>query len=181
MNLTKISKLLSFILRHNPQEFEIELDDFGYVDVDTLIKKINQKRNLGLTRTDIDFVVANNNKKRFAFNNDGSKIRASQGHSIPVILNYKPVTPPDILYHGTTHKFLQSILQQGLLKMKRHHVHLSVDVETAIKVGQRHGKPVVFKIDAAKMITEGYDFYQSDNGVWLTETVPSVYLELFKE
>jgi putative RNA 2'-phosphotransferase len=121
-------------------------------------------------------VVEYNDKKRFAFNEDGTKIRASQGHSLEVELDYQPQKPPAVLFHGTTERFLDAILEQGLQKRRRHHVHLSPDVETAANVGRRHGKPVVLAVQAARMHAEGHLFFCSANGVWLTEAVPPKYL-----
>jgi putative RNA 2'-phosphotransferase len=130
-----------------------------------------------ITTEELQHVVANNDKKRFSFSDDGLSIRASQGHSIEIALGYEPAMPPEILYHGTAERFLPSIRAQGLLKGKRHHVHLSADVETATKVGQRHGKPVVLEVKAGQMLRDGFVFHLSANGVWLTEHVPAFYLE----
>lgn len=125
---------------------------------------------------ELEYVVGTNSKKRFAFSNDKRKIRASQGHSIGIDLGYEPKMPPEILYHGTATNYIGSILKSGLNKRKRTHIHLSVDWETAKRVGERHGKPVVFAVAAGKMNEAGHVFYLSENGVWLTETVPAAFL-----
>lgn len=166
---TKISKFLSFVLRHNPQSIGLELDENGWADVASLIAKSNK---LTLTNELIRQVVKTNDKQRFALSEDGLKIRASQGHSIAVDLALEAVQPPDILYHGTASRFLASIMKQGLTRQNRQHVHLSADRETALKVGSRHGIPVILVIDAARLYQQGQAFYLSDNKVWLTEKVP---------
>ena len=174
----KLSKYLCLILRHRPEVINIELDGEGWAYVDDLIAKVNEKE--GRERLTLDLlkkIVAEDNKTRFAFYSDGSMIRASQGHSIPVDLNYQALDPPEILYHGTVDRFLGAIGKQGLKRMKRHHVHLSADFETANNVGGRRGKAVVLEIEAKTMSQEGYNFYVSDNGVWLTDHVPTTYLK----
>ncbi len=166
---TKISKFLSFVLRHNPQSIGLELDEKGWADVSGLIEKSTK---LALTPKLIAEVVRCNDKQRFALSEDGLKIRASQGHSIKVDLGLEPVIPPDILYHGTASRFLASIMKQGLTRQNRQHVHLSADEETAKKVGSRHGIPVILIIAAGNLHQTGQSFYLSDNQVWLTEKVP---------
>ncbi|OLY90735.1 putative RNA 2'-phosphotransferase [Cnuella takakiae] len=173
--ITRISKFLSLVLRHKPDELGIALDDGGWTDVAQLLQRMQQK-GFDIDEPSLHEVVAANNKQRFAFSADGRRIRASQGHSIPVNLGYAPQQPPRILYHGTAAANLQAILQQGLHKGSRHQVHLSTDEATAITVGRRHGAPVVVQVDAARMYADGYAFYCSDNVVWLTEWVPAVYL-----
>lgn len=173
----KISKFLSLVLRHEPGKIGIELDSAGWVSVDTLLNACAE-HGYPITRKELDFVVASNDKKRFAFSEDGQRIRASQGHSVEVELEYQPATPPEVLYHGTASRFVQSIQSQGLLKGQRHHVHLSADTQTATTVGQRHGKSVVLKIRTGDMHREGHAFYLSANGVWLTEHVPSRFFEI---
>ena len=128
----------------------------------------------------LEYIVANNSIKRFAFNETADKIRASQGHSIEVELGYTSQKPPEILYHGTAEQSVKSILETGLEKRSRQHVHLSCNVETAINVGQRHGKPYVFKVLAAQMHEDGFEFWLSENGVWLTNQVPAKYLRALK-
>jgi putative RNA 2'-phosphotransferase len=174
--LIKISKYLSRHLRHQPAEIGIKLAPGGWVGVDQLLAACHQHK-FTITRQDLDLVVASNDKKRFSFDSTGTLIRANQGHSVEIDLQLEPQTPPDILYHGTGHKSVDQILEMGLLKMSRHHVHLSADIGTAKKVGARHGKAVVLTVDAAKMHLENYIFYCSDNGVWLVDGVPPQYLQ----
>lgn len=173
--LIRISKFLSLVLRHKPGEIGITLDDGGWVEVEILLAAA-QQHGTEITRELLVEVVNTNDKKRFAFSENGLKIRASQGHSIDVELDYTPVTPPEILYHGTATRFLESIKAQGLLKGSRHHVHLSADEMTAAKVGARHGKPVVLIIEASRMQADGFLFYQSANGVWLTNHIAPQYI-----
>ena len=175
-NEINISKFLSLVLRHQPETIGIQLDNNGWTDVNELIEKAN---NYGIKfdRETLSNIVATNSKKRFAFNDTLDKIRASQGHSVEIELGYTNQKPPEILFHGTAEKFVQSILDTGLEKRNRQHVHLSSDLETAIKVGQRHGKPFVFKILAEQMYNDNFQFYISDNGVWLTDNVPTKYLK----
>ena len=175
--VTKISKRLSYVLRHNPASIGVKLDENGWAPVNELLA------NLKIDGLAVDFgvlkyVVETNNKNRFRFNEDLTKIRASQGHSVKVDLSYIETIPPDVLFHGTAEKFLQAILKTGLRKMNRHHVHLSADVETALQVGKRHGKPVVLTIDAAEMYEAAYRFYLSDNLVWLTDAVPARFIKI---
>lgn len=171
----KISKFLSLVLRHSPETIGIELDSNGWTDVQTLLEKIN-KQNISLSIDTLKHIVDTNPKKRFAFNDTFDKIRANQGHSVEIELGYASQKPPAILYHGTGQKSVDAIQDTGLQKRSRHHVHLSADVETAIKVGQRHGKPFVFEVLAEQMFNAGYEFYLSDNGVWLTDNVPTNFL-----
>jgi len=171
-SIKKISKFLSLILRHKPETIGLKLDTHGWAEIDELMAK---SKNIQLTRALIDEVVAQNDKQRFII--EGNKIRANQGHSIDVDLELKAVTPPDMLYHGTATRFLKSIIQTGLSKQKRQHVHLSKDIETAIMVGKRHGKVVILEVDTKRMLEEGYEFYLSENGVWLTDVVPVRYLK----
>jgi len=175
-NHKQISKKLSLLLRHQPELYHLELDEQGWCDVETLLAAFRQKGQ-PLDRATLEAVVAQNDKQRFAFSPDGTRIRANQGHSIPIQLAYEAMEPPAVLYHGTATRFLSSIYEQGLLKQQRHHVHLSPDVETASKVGVRHGKLALLKIDAAGMFTNGHLFFRSDNGVWLTEQVPPRYIQ----
>ncbi len=173
--VVRISKFLSMVLRHRPERIGIELDAQGWTDVDTLIECCN-RHGMPLDRDMLAEVVANNDKKRYAFDETQQRIRANQGHSIHVDLGYSPQQPPAILYHGTAEKHVDSIKTSGLQKRKRHHVHLSLDVPTAIQVGQRHGRPFVFRVLAGQMHEAGYAFYLSENGVWLTDHVPAKYL-----
>ncbi|WP_426328341.1 RNA 2'-phosphotransferase [Pedobacter sp. R-06] len=170
-----ISKLLSYILRHSPETISLKLDENGWADVNELMAKFDLYDN----RIDfelLEYIVENNDKKRFAFNNDKTKIRASQGHSIAVELNLNQAEPLACLYHGTVEKSLSDIKSQGLQKMSRQHVHLSADKETASKVGSRRGKPVILTINSGEMHRAGYKFYLSDNNVWLTDVVPAEYI-----
>ena len=173
---TRISKLLSYVLRHKPGEFSITLDESGWADVQTLLGKLSEGGE-SLTRQVLQHVVDTNSKKRFSFNDDGTKIRASQGHSVEVELGYTQQQPPEHLFHGTVAEFLPAIKAGGLQKMNRHHVHLSADKETAIKVAQRRGKPVILAILAAEMFAAGHQFYISDNGVWLTDSVAAAFIK----
>jgi putative RNA 2'-phosphotransferase len=171
-----ISKFLSLILRHSPQTIQLQLDENGWVNTDELISKCAKHKHV-FTFKELEEVVATNDKQRFIFNEDKTKIRANQGHSIAIDLVLQPQTPPDYLYHGTVSKFLNDIKKDGLLKMSRQYVHLSSDKETAIKVGSRRGVPVILIVQSAKMHQEGYSFFLSENGVWLTDHVPSNYIE----
>lgn len=173
----RMSKFLSLVLRHRPEAIGIELDASGWVEIDELLAACNQ-HGRPLTREQLESIVAECDKQRYAISEDKRRIRANQGHSRPVELGYAPEHPPDVLYHGTVDKFVGSILKQGLNKGKRHHVHLSPDTATAGKVGQRRGKPVILHIDAAAMHNDGYEFCCSKNGVWLTDFVPSKYISV---
>jgi putative RNA 2'-phosphotransferase len=172
----KISKFLSLVLRHKPEEIGISLDAAGWVSVVELLNACH-RRGFSIGRDELDEMVRSNDKQRFAFSEDGAMIRASQGHSVAVKLDYQPLEPPQILYHGTATRFLDSIREQGLVKGKRHHVHLSGDEATAVKVGARHGKAAVLVIESLQMHNGGFPFYQSENGVWLTEQVPASYIK----
>jgi putative RNA 2'-phosphotransferase len=173
----RISKFLSFVLRHKPDAIDISLDESGWTNVETLIKHMETNGFL-ISREILNYVVATNNKKRFTFNDDQTLIRASQGHSIEVELGYQTVHPPLILYHGTVEPSLSAIFNKGLEKRNRHHVHLSEDLETALIVGKRYGNPVILQIDANAMFNDGFNFYLSENGVWLTDHVPAKYLSI---
>lgn len=175
--LVKISKYLSKYLRHKPEKIGLHLDNNGWVEIDELLKAA-KKHHFFLSRYELEEVVKHNDKQRFSFDESGTRIRANQGHSIKIDLGLTPVIPPDVLYHGTVKQFLVNIQSQGLQKMSRHHVHLSATVETAQKVGSRRGKPIILIIDALKMHQAGYQFYCSDNGVWLVDSVPPEFLQL---
>ena len=166
------SKFLSLILRHNPQVIGIELDEHGWADVEELCRRVK-----GLNIATLEQIVATDEKRRYSFSADKKLIRVNQGHSIPVDVELEELKPPEILYHGTAKRFGASIITQGLLKMSRLYVHLSSDVETAEKVGCRHGEPKIFLIESLRMFNDGYKFYRSVNGVWLTEHVPAQYLK----
>ena len=175
MSLKDTSKFLSLILRHKPQLVGLELDEHGWADVEDLIRRVNRKRQLDLPT--LEQIVAQDEKQRYSFSADSKLIRANQGHSIPVDVELEELEPPEILYHGTARRYGSSIVAQGLLKMSRLYVHLSSDVETAEKVGRRHGKPMIFRVESLRMFNDGYKFYRSVNGVWLTEHVPAKYLK----
>lgn len=176
MDLVKTSKFLSLVLRHQPDKIGLKLDEQGWADVSELIRLSNQNGN----QLDLDLlqkIVADNDKKRFAFSPDGLRIRASQGHSVDIDLALAPIEPPAVLYHGTALRFLPSIRQTGLNPGSRQHVHLSLDKQTATKVGQRHGSPVILTIQSKKMFDKGHKFFKSENNVWLTDSVPVEYIE----
>jgi putative RNA 2'-phosphotransferase len=173
-----VSKFLSLILRHSPEKIGLKLDENGWADVDELIEKCNKKGSQNqMTAELLDYVVENNDKKRFAFNEDKTKIRASQGHSISVELDLNETEPSEYLYHGTVAKFLENIKKEGLQKMSRQHVHLSKDLETAIKVGSRRGAAQILTVRSGAMYKDGFKFYLSENNVWLTDEVPAKYIE----
>ncbi len=173
--LKKISRNLSTILRHHPEKIVLKLNKQGWGSVAHILEKFKVSGE-PLSMEMLQEVVENNDKKRYAFNDDLTMIRANQGHSIDVELGYEAQEPPALLFHGTASKNLQSIKSQGLMKGSRHHVHLSLDETTAKKVGQRHGSPVVLKIKAQAMHEAGYAFFQSENGVWLTDLVPIQFI-----
>lgn len=171
-----ISKFLSYVLRHHPDKLGITLDENGWISVAVLLEKINVEP-YALSMEELEEVVATNSKKRFAFNEDKTMIRANQGHSVDIDLALQPKEPPKYLYHGTVEKFLTSIQEKGLIKGARQHVHLSADKETAINVGSRRGKPIILTIRSGEMHAQDHPFYQSENGVWLTEEVPMEFIE----
>ncbi|ANN19030.1 RNA 2'-phosphotransferase [Amycolatopsis orientalis] len=173
--LIRVSKRLSRHLRHAPGDLGITLTPDGWVEVDTLLAAL-RRDGLNLTRAQLDEVVAGNDKQRFAFDESGLRIRASQGHSVDVDLALPAAIPPDVLYHGTVSRFLDAILREGLRPMKRHAVHLSADPATARTVGARRGVPVVLTVDARGMAEAGHEFQVSANGVWLTAAVPPGFL-----
>ena len=178
-DITSISKFLSLVLRHQPEVIGVALDEQGWVNLDELLKQANAHGhtiNLEL----LNYVVETNSKKRFAFDESGQRIRASQGHSVDVELGYQAQIPPEILYHGTGIKSIAAIQQTGIEKRSRQHVHLSKDMKTAIQVGSRHGKPAVFSVLAGEMHNDGFMFYLSENKVWLTDTVPARFLKLLE-
>ena len=172
----KISKFLSLVLRHKPEIINLNLDENGWTSVDELITKSKRDSYEGFTFEELEEMVETNDKKRFIFNEDKTRIRANQGHSIDIDLALKPQRPPEFLYHGTAQKNVDSILENGIEKRNRQHVHLSLDKETATKVGMRHGKPIILIINSGKMFEEGVLFYLSENGVWLTDFVDAKYI-----
>jgi putative RNA 2'-phosphotransferase len=177
VDVVRVSKRLSFVLRHRPDSVGLALDDAGWVGVDELLAALGRS-GLRLSRAELDAVVAGNDKQRFAFDESGTRIRASQGHSVPVALGYRTTIPPDVLFHGTVQRFLPAILAEGLRPGRRHAVHLSPDLETALAVGGRRGRPVVLRVDAAAMVADGLSLTRSANGVWLTDAVPPRYLQV---
>lgn len=171
-NLVKKGKHLSFLLRHDT---EYQFDKHGYREVKDLVK------NHGYTKAELIEIVETNDKQRYEFNNDKTKIRARQGHSINVDVELKETTPPDVLYHGTATRFLDSIMKTGINKMSRNYVQLSNDIDTATTVGSRHGTPIILKVDSKKMSDDGIKFYLSNNNVWLTEYVDTKYIEIWQK
>lgn len=171
-----ISQFISLVLRHKPEAAGLTLDEHGWADVDDMIKGINAAMGCSLDCEALEEIVRTDEKQRYSFNEDGTLIRANQGHSIPVDVELEEKTPPDILYHGTGEKYFRSINEQGLLPKSRLYVHLTSDNSTAVRVGERHGNPVTYGIDCRRMAEDGYKFYLSKNGVWLTEKVPKEYL-----
>lgn len=175
--LTEMSKFLSYVLRHKPETINIQLDKEGWTNMQELIEAAFSYEGKTIEISDILEIVAENDKKRFEISPNNTMIRAVQGHSTKEVdRSFKALVPPVKLFHGTATRFVDAILKQGLLPQSRHHVHLSADMETAVKVGSRHGKVVVFEVDAKQMLADGFKFYQAENGVWLTDTVPSKYL-----
>lgn len=175
-NTKSTSKFLSLVLRHSPETIGIELDSAGWIDVDVLLKAIND-HGKALTLEELEFVVRENDKQRFAFSEDGCQIRANQGHSVDVELGYEPAKPPEILYHGAPEKFVAAIREDGLQKMKRHDVHLHEDTQVAETVGRRRGTPVILTIRSGDMHRDGYEFFVTPNHVWLTDNVPAEYID----
>ncbi|GAC1448820.1 MAG: RNA 2'-phosphotransferase [Ktedonobacterales bacterium] len=173
--LIRVSKYLSKHLRHQPQRLGLRLNVGGWVAVDALLAAC-ARDGMVISREELEDVVARNDKRRFAFDATGTQIRANQGHSVPVDLQLRPTTPPAVLYHGTGERAVEPITRARLLKLRRHHVHLSPEPTTARTVGARHGRPVVFAVNAAAMHQDGHVFYHTANGVWLVERVPPEYL-----
>lgn len=178
MNLTRTSKYVSLLLRHKPEKAGIYLDQHGWAEVDELIKGVSKTHMFNMEI--LEEIVRTDNKQRYSFNEDKTKIRANQGHSIPVDVELKEAKPPKQLWHGTGEKYVSAIDEQGLLHKNRLYVHLSTNEETAIKVGKRHGKPVLYTVNAEEMYQDGYKFFLSKNGVWLTDHVPVKYLDKYK-
>jgi putative RNA 2'-phosphotransferase len=174
---TQLSKFLSFVLRHQPDAIGLTLDTQGWAGIDDLIAKGNAAPTR-FGRDDLMYIVETSDKKRFSISPDGLRIRAAQGHSVSVELGLPAREPPPVLYHGTATRFVEAILAEGLKPQSRQQVHLSLDEMTAHRVGQRHGKPVIFTVNAARMHAQGFKFYRADNGVWLTDQVPPEFLGL---
>ncbi len=175
MSINELSKYISLILRHKPETIGITLDEHGWANIDELIAGIAKTHEI--TMDILEEIVRTDNKQRYSFNEDKTLIRANQGHSIPVDIELEEKEPPELLWHGTGKKYVDSIDKQGLISKSRLYVHLSKDEETAISVGKRHGIPVLYQVKARQMYNDGYKFYLSVNGVWLTTEVPTKYLE----
>lgn len=173
----KLSRFISLLLRHKPEEIGLSLDNQGYLEVDGLINGIN-KTGRFIDEDILDEIVISDNKQRYSYSEDRAKIRANQGHSIKVDLSLVETKPPKTLYHGTVDKFLSNIRKQGLLKMNREYVHLSTDIDTAKDVGGRRGEPVILVVNSEQMDKDGYKFYLSENGIWLIENVPAKYISI---
>lgn len=175
MSLKDTSKFMSLILRHRPEVIGISLDEHGWANVDDLITGIAKTQDFNMDI--LEEIVREDEKQRYSFNEDKTLIRANQGHSIPVDVELEVLEPPAELWHGTGEKYVASIDEQGLIPKSRLYVHLSKDKDTAVKVGKRHGNPVLYIVKAGEMYRDGYQFYLSKNGVWLTKQVPVKYLE----
>jgi putative RNA 2'-phosphotransferase len=173
---TRTSKFLSLVLRHQPEAAGLVLDEAGWVRVEDLLNGC-VRAGRGITREELGIIVETNAKKRFEFSEDGRSIRACQGHSVKVDLQHEVQTPPVVLYHGTVRRHMESIRKEGLMKMGRHHVHLSATTDAAREVGARHGKAVVLTIRSGAMQEAGFVFYRSTNGVWLVERVPVEFID----
>jgi len=178
MDLKKTGIFISLILRHKPDVIGISLDEHGWANVQELINGINKTGKFSIDMSMLEEIVRTDNKQRYSFNEDRSKIRANQGHSINVDVELKEAVPPEILYHGTGEKYVDSINAEGLKPKSRLYVHLSKDVETAVTVGSRHGKPIVYTIASGEMYRHGHTFYLSENGVWLTKNVPIDFMKI---
>jgi len=176
-NDIKLGRFISLVLRHEPSAAGIVLDENGWADVAQFIEGVNRSGR-SLDMESLERIVRENNKSRYSFNEDRTRIRANQGHSVTVDVELVARVPPNVLYHGTASRFLPSILQGGLMPRGRQHVHLSADTDTAENVGSRHGKPVVLAVDAVAMARDGHTFWLSENGVWLCLAVPRQYLGL---
>ena len=175
----RVSKFISLVLRHKPDAANLSLDKYGYAQVDELVAYLNKKYG-GFTVTDLDTIVETDDKQRYSYNNDHTKIRAVQGHSFPVDLRLEAQQPPQLLFHGTSTKYLDGIMDKGIVSKSRQYVHLSKDVDTAHTVGLRHGAgTVILVVSAEQMWKDGYKFFLSDNGVWLVDKVPTKYFTLY--
>lgn len=176
MNLTNISKFISLILRHKPEKIGITLDEHGWANVSDLIKGVSKEYPFNFKI--LEEIVATDDKQRYSFNEDKTLIRANQGHSISVDVELEEAVPPEYLWHGTGEKYRKNICDIGLIPKSRLYVHLSDNSDTALSVGKRHGKPVIIRVDAGRMHKDGFKFYLSKNGVWLTKHVPTSYFSI---
>lgn len=174
-DLIRISRYISMLLRHKPEAAGISVDKYGWANVEELIRGVSKTHVLDMALLEV--IVATDDKKRYSFNEDKTKIRANQGHSIDIDVELEERKPPEYLWHGTGMKYVESIKKEGLIPKSRQYVHLSSDYETAVDVGKRHGQAYVFKVHSEKMFEDGFLFYQSVNGVWQTKAVPCLYLE----
>ncbi len=179
MQHVKLSKYISYILRHNPEAAGVTLDEHGWAVVDELIDGVSKTH--PITKDVLEEIVRTDVKQRYSISSDGTRIRANHGHSVKVDPEPQEMEPPEFLYHGTAEKSVGSILEKGILPMGRIYVHISRDVETAAEVGRRHGKPVVFRIRSGAMYRDGRPFFRSTNGLWLVKEVPPHYLELLED
>lgn len=179
MNLIKISRFLSLVLRHHPEIIDLHIDSHGWAEVEELLLKMKKK--YPISREILEEIVRTDNKNRYSFDEERRRIRANQGHSISVDVELEEREPPEFLYHGTGAKYVTSISQQGLLPMSRLFVHLSEEKKTAREVGKRHGNPVIYRVRSGDMGKKGYRFYLSVNHVWLTKEVPADFLSLMDE
>jgi len=177
-HLNQVGRFIIKALRHKPEELGITLDEQGWVEIDVLLDALRNKGH-EITREELKYLVTTSDKQRFAVDELGEKIRANQGHSIDVDLGYESQAPPEYLYHGTNEESIEDILETGVQKMKRHAVHLSDDLDTAIKVGRRRGKLLILRVQSGKMYEDGYTFYLSDNNVWLTDNIPIQYIGVY--
>lgn len=175
MKLMKVSKYISLILRHKPEEAGISLDAHGWANVNDLINGVSKIYKFDMEM--LEEIVATDDKQRYSFNEDKTKIRANQGHSVNVDVGFEEGEPPESLYHGTAEKYVNGIKETGIMKKSRLYVYLSADYDTAVMVGKRHGKPVVFCVKSGQMHIDGYKFFKTKNGTWLTDFVPVEYLE----
>ena len=172
-----LSKFLAYVLRHNPSDIHLELDDEGWASVDEFIRNTKRYKSMNIKFEDIKLVVDTCPKQRYALTPNGSMIRANQGHSLTTVnIKFEQKIPPDVLFHGTATRFLDSIFANGILPQSRTVVHLSSDEKTALTVGQRHGKPIILSVNASQMVEDGYDFFISENNVWLTKEIPPKYI-----
>lgn len=175
----KISKFLCWVLRHSPAKVGLGLDQNGWADISELVK-CSRNHGVDLNRTILYKIVETDSKGRYEISRDLDRIRATYGHSLPIDLGLAPETPPDVLYHGTATRFLDSIMKHGITPGKRRFVHLSISPDAALDVGKRHGKPAILEIDTRKMHEEGIEFYQSSREIWITRSVPARYVRMVK-